>query len=129
MAEHLIAPFRKGEGYDDEKIPELIDEWISCSIDTGNEKLNALVKEVNCHTHTKSCKKGASTCRFNFPRFPSKKTLIASPISEDLSEEDEKKQIADSKAILDVVKTNLEGLTDEVIEATYNNDIDVFLET
>ena len=83
LAEHLNAPYRLDGGYDDEKIPQLIDEWISCSIDTGNDRLNALVKEVNCHNHTKSCKKGLSTCHFNFPRFPSKKTLIATPLSDD----------------------------------------------
>ena len=39
-------------------ITELIDEWVSVSLDTGYAPLNDLVKEVNVHHHTNSCKKG-----------------------------------------------------------------------
>ena len=67
----------------DTEVPELIDEWISCSLDTGDEELNKLVREVNVHKHTKSCQKGNDSCRFSFPRLPSKKTLISNPLSEE----------------------------------------------
>ena len=111
--------YQDGKGnFVDEKVPELIDKWISCSLtnykkDPNNskklvsdEKLNKLVKEVNVHKHTKSCKKGTNSCRFSFPRLPSNKTLISNPVSEEdfrdvahnlisntISEEESSKQI------------------------------------
>ena len=101
--------------YDDELVPTLINKWISCSLDTGNDELNKLVQEVNSHKHTKSCQKGNLACRFHFPRFPSKNTIIAKPISEeDLGKEEYEKQIKKSKdtwgsiLILSLKKTSQE---------------------
>ena len=119
--EHCID--ENGE-YKDKEITELIDEWVSCSLDTGSEPLNILVKEVNVHGHTHSCEKGKSPdCRFNFPRFPSKKTLIAHPPSLDMTEE----RISQLEAILKKVKNRLNELTDEEIQVDYLNDLDTFL--
>ena len=95
---------------------------------TGNESFDTLVKEVNCHHHTKSCRKGTLNCKFNFPRLPSKKTLIACPLSDDISEEDQQLKLTKSKNILDLVKGELENLTDEKILSDYGNDLDSFLE-
>ena len=102
-----IIRFMEDDKFDKEKVTSLIDEWISCSLDTGDETLNELVKEVNVHKHTKSCKKYGTNCRFNFPRLPSDETLIASPPSEDLSEEERKEQLRKSKKILEKVKNFL----------------------
>ena len=56
----IIRPYLDNDGeYLDEKIPELIDKWISCSLETDDEDLQSLIKEVNVHKHTKSCRKGA----------------------------------------------------------------------
>ena len=47
-----------------------------------------MVKEVNIHHHTKSCRKYSDDCRFIFPRFPSHYTIIAQKIAEELSDEE-----------------------------------------
>ena len=39
-----------------------------------------IADEVNKHTHTKSCRKYDSQCRFQFQRYPSMKTVIAVPL-------------------------------------------------
>lgn len=78
LRQDLIRPFLNDENeYIDDEVHKLIDKWVSCSLDTGDDKLNQMVQEVNVHRHTKSCRKGKTNCRFNFPRLPSAKTLIA----------------------------------------------------
>ena len=72
-----------------DKLIALIDKWISCSLTNDNQELNDIVKEVNCHKHTKSCRKYNGICRFGFPRLPSNITLFATPISEDDDENDD----------------------------------------
>ena len=74
--------------FKDQELTELIDKWVSCSLNNEKEAMNKLVQEVNVHGHTPSCEKGKSPgCRFNFPKLPSKRTLIAHPPSPDVSEE------------------------------------------
>ena len=79
---HMVA-WVKGapildEDSDDEVI-EFVDKYISCEMppDTDTE-LHEIVSSVQIHsqTHTKSCRKTGKTCRFNFPRPPSKRTFI-----------------------------------------------------
>ena len=119
--EHCID--ENGE-YKDDEVTRLIDKWVSCSLDTGSENLNLLVQEVNEHHHTHSCQKGKSNgCRFNFPRLPSKKTLIAHPPSSDISKE----RLSQLEHILKRVKEKLEILTEEEIQNKYFNDLDVLL--
>ena len=84
-----MKKYQDSGGEDDkDKIVKLIDQWISCSLNTGNEELNKIVREVNVHKHTKSCKKYGPNCRFNFPRLPSNETIIARPLSKDIPEEE-----------------------------------------
>ena len=40
-----------------ETVHELIDKWTTVSLDTGDEGLDNLVKDVNVHYHTSSCQK------------------------------------------------------------------------
>ena len=54
-----------------------VDKFISVSL--KDPETRETVREVNTHHHTKSCRKYHSTCRFSFPKYPSKKTLIAQP--------------------------------------------------
>ena len=86
LKKEIIDRFKKGDEFDDQEVPKLIDKWITCSLDTGDLVLNKLVSEVNTHRHTKSCRRSNLACRFNFPRLPSKKTLIARPISSEFTE-------------------------------------------
>ena len=107
--------------FSDSKVPALINKWISCSLDTGNEDVRKLVKEVNVHKHTNSCKKGNNPCRFSFPRLPSNKTLISNPLPEDdldkISDDKKKKEAKaalekkknDAKEILEKVKKKITG--------------------
>ena len=62
-------------------LTRFIDTFISCSLD--NSKVGHIVKEVQIHHHTKTCRKYGSNCRFNFPRFPSEETIVAQPLCED----------------------------------------------
>ena len=39
-----------------------------------------IVKKVNVHKHTKSCRKYASLCRFRFPKFPMWRTILSKPL-------------------------------------------------
>ena len=127
LKKEIIEKYKTNDEYDDIKVVELIDQWISCSLDTGIEKLDQLVAEVNVHGHTKSCQKGKSFCRFNFPRLPSNETLIAGPLESNLSEEDKEETLLKYNNILDFVKNKLKTLSDEDIDELYNNDLETFL--
>ncbi|KAK3100323.1 hypothetical protein FSP39_018128 [Pinctada imbricata] len=65
-----------------EKVSMFIDKYITCKLPLKeDEDLREIVENVQCHSqkHSKSCRKGNKTCRFNFPRPPSNKTFIAQP--------------------------------------------------
>ena len=51
-----------------ESIAWFADKFISCSL--KDPRTEAIVKAVNMHHHTKTCRKYSCTCRFFFPRFP-----------------------------------------------------------
>ena len=56
-------------------LAEFADLFISCSL--KNPSTERIVRAVNIHFHTKTCRKYCPKCRFYFPRFPSLKTLIS----------------------------------------------------
>ena len=75
----------------DQEVCDFIDRYITSqtpNIDTDPE-LYEIVSTVQMHskTHSKSCKKYSSTCRFNFPRPPIRKTFIARPVEEEENKE------------------------------------------
>ena len=98
-----------------DELIKFIDKWVSVSLTNTNEELNQLVREVNCHHHTDSCKKYDGNCRYGFPRFPSDKTMFAiSPSLLDEEEEEERKDtIKKAKNLLAKVKEKLEIITEE----------------
>ena len=61
-------------------LQKFIDTFISCSLDDENVK--DIVKEVQIHHHSKTCRKYGSHCRFGFPRYPSEETIVAQPLNE-----------------------------------------------
>ena len=65
----------------DEDVCEFIDKYITCSIPQTEGKLKELVLLLQRHVHSTYCKRNKS-CRFNFPKPPSSKTLIAAPESD-----------------------------------------------
>ena len=50
------------------------------------KRIIKMVNKVNIHHHTKSCRKYSDDCRFIFPRFPSRYTIIAQKHPEELSD-------------------------------------------
>ena len=60
-----------------EAISNFTNLFITCSTNPiFNKKAVEIAKEVNYHHCTRSCKKYEDKCRFDFPRFPLKHTLV-----------------------------------------------------
>ena len=86
---HLVAWIEKaflenmgihGDLADYKETEALADLLINCRL-PSDDKLRKIVKEVQTHGHSPSCKKKSPICRFNYPKFPSKRTIIAKPFS------------------------------------------------
>lgn len=80
---------------DEAEIKIFIEKYISCKIpdQQTDKKLHELVTTVQQHNHTKTCTKKKTTCRFNFPRFPSRQTIVAQAYSHDNEDETSVKQL------------------------------------
>ncbi|XP_062622277.1 uncharacterized protein LOC134283815, partial [Saccostrea cucullata] len=78
----------------DETVCDFIDRYVTCALPTDNEnpELRQIVLAVQQHSksHSKSCRKKGTECRFNFPRPPSEKTFITKQCEEedDISDDD-----------------------------------------
>ena len=59
----------------DSEICAFIDKYISCKLPAEDGKLRELVLLLQKHKHSSYCKRN-KTCRFNFPKPPSPRTLI-----------------------------------------------------
>ena len=128
LSEDLFKPYKNDNNeFNDLETPELVDKWFLVSLDTGDEELDQLVREVNMHKYTDSCQILKSKCRFNFPRLPSNKTIIAGPLPSDMSEEDRDKELAEAKDILDLVKDQLSEITDEDIDERFEYNLELFV--
>ena len=64
----------------------IANELISCELADGT-KVGKIVKEVQKHGHTKSCRKYNGSCRYGFPKLPCLETFMAEPLSDDIPEE------------------------------------------
>ena len=64
-------------------LENFIDGFTTVSLNPNivGEDVVKLVSEVNVHHHTKTCRKYDSSCRFNYPRFPTPKTIVAKPFN------------------------------------------------
>ena len=60
------------------EVCDFIDKYTSCSIPNDEGTLKELVLLLQKHKHSSYCSKNKA-CRFNFPKPPSYKTLIATP--------------------------------------------------
>ena len=80
-----------------ESIAKFADKFISCSL--KNPRVEDIVRSVNTHNHTKTCRKYSDvSCRFHFPRFPSLKTLVSVPIRQlKMSDQEKKKKVKGEK--------------------------------
>ncbi|TKS65838.1 ATP-dependent DNA helicase PIF7 [Collichthys lucidus] len=63
----------------DAEVIEFIDRYVTCELPSNDEELLDTVTSVQQHSkrHAKTCKKGKTVCRFNFPRPPSARTFIS----------------------------------------------------
>ena len=91
-------------------IQSFIDTFITCSL--KDENVSHIVKEVQIHNHSKTCRKYGSRCRFGFPKYPSQHTIVAQPLlvddfptKADLEKHEKKLQI-----VLEKVKKVLEDM-------------------
>ncbi|XP_030832522.1 uncharacterized protein LOC115920595 [Strongylocentrotus purpuratus] len=70
----------------DDDVVQFVDKYISCQKPDEKEdrELHEIVSKVQQHSkkHSKSCTKTGKACRFNFPRPPSEKTFIVTPVEE-----------------------------------------------
>ena len=99
-------------------LQDFVDSFITCSLD--DEDLVETVKSVQQHKHTHTCHKKGPSCRFGFPKLPSERTIISQPLDKndfhsDRAFNEEKKK---HKEVLSKVKTQLEGLKQEELNAT-----------
>ena len=112
MTEEMQFDIEKTDENDPEKnlFIEFAEKWVTCALPKKDEdpELYNRVISSQMHDHKPTCKKKKSFCRFNFPRFPSKKNLIAKPL-DDLDMEESKRDEILKKAqeILQTVKDNL----------------------
>ena len=74
----------------------------------------AIASQVNTHSHTKTCRKYNTKCRFKFPKLPSYTTIVAKPPPKEMSSEDKKALEKKHEEVLKKVKDVIED--DKVIE-------------
>ena len=79
----------------------MIDE--NTSIEEGI-KIVQMVKEVQTHYHTKTCKKHSPDCRFGIPRFPIWKTMLSKPIEGESAEDISDRKIKHKEVLKAVLK-------------------------
>ena len=113
--EHMHVPIHvvdapKIDENEDSEVVEFIDKYITCSLPDENKhpELTSLVKKVQTHHHTTTCrKKKGITCRFNAPWPPSDETKIVR------REEDmDKTKLAASKKLLEKVLSYIVKIDD-----------------
>lgn len=84
-----------------------IDAIIKVHLPNSNEEpeLYNLVKSYQIHSHSKSCRKYKNVeCRYSFGRYFCDRTIIAEPLSDDLSEEEKGDLLQNRHNILNKVK-------------------------
>ena len=115
QAEKKIKNEQKLDENDIESLVQFADTFVSVSL--NDPDISDVVKEVNVHHHTRTCKKyGPSHCRFGFPRYPTDETVLAVPYQfmegvnekgEAWSPEEKKAIFDDFQVVLDKVKATL----------------------
>ena len=100
---------------DSDCLVTFIDEFVTVSTDEKKvgKDVSAIVKEVNKHHHTKTCRKYGNQCRFNYPKPPSPFTIIAQP----LNEKDSAKKNKILRSASEVIKKVMDIVEDDKIVA------------
>ena len=87
-------------------IAAYVDRFVTCSL--RNPATSEIAKQVNTHHHTKTCKKRNTKCRFNFPRFPSLRTILAVPLRHKYSGDEKNKINKKIRTVLSKIKNILD---------------------
>ena len=114
-----VGPYLDEKGNFKDDCTDLIEKWVSVSLESDNTELNQKVRESQIHDHRDSCKKKGTFCRFNFPRPPSNKTIIAKPLPEEMPEEEKLAKLEKAEFILTLVKAKLIELDDTKSTKSY----------
>ena len=103
-----------------EKVIFLVDSFSTVSLHPAivGEIVAEIVKKVNQHHHTHTCRKYKTICRFKMPKLPSYKTIIARPPVGKLSEEEKGDLQKKYEAIIKEVKKVLDN--EEVLKNILN---------
>ena len=113
----------------EDQMISFIEKWTTCSLPKDDPELLEKVKGVNSHDHKERyCKKKGTFCRFNFPRLPSKKTIIAKPNPFDLEEEEFKNEKEMATMVLGLVKQALIDLQKQEVSPEEDEDLDAFIQ-
>ncbi|VDI14436.1 Hypothetical predicted protein [Mytilus galloprovincialis] len=108
--------------HDDKAVCDFVDSYVTCGLpsESADPELHEIVSSVQQHSksHSKSCAKKGTECRFNFPRPPSKNTFISrtSTQSGPSVQKPSNQRLAFAKDILlrlwkTVNNTNIENIT------------------
>jgi hypothetical protein len=90
----------------DEDVVAFIDKYQKCDFPSNDEQLCDLVKQLQVHKHSQTCRKtGTGMCRFGFPKPPSPSTLIARELDDD--DIDKAQRVKQAQAILQAMHTVL----------------------
>lgn len=75
---HMVCWTEGAPAFDTPEGIELIDKVVSCSLNTGDARLNELVSRVQMHKHTETCYKNRPNdrCRFGFSKSASENTKL-----------------------------------------------------
>ena len=103
-------------------LADFVDRFTCCSLQND---VSEIVRQVQIHKHSRTCSKYGMTCRFSYPKFPSKKTIIAQPLSKTDFESDAKYKSTVSKytATLDSVRKVLGNLEEDKLASYSVNDV------
>ena len=93
--------------FEQEDVERYTDAFVTCSRnpEVVGKRAVEIAEEVNCHNHSKSCKKSGHKCRFNFPKFPLPRTRFVDKNRE--YEEGEKLSVERRTEILEKVASVL----------------------
>ena len=111
--------------FNNNNLVQLIDSFITCEIPHKNDKLHQTVLDVQKHNHTKKCLiANSQVCKYKFPRFPSKRTIIAKPFDFD----DEIEEINELMKKRSIVLNNIQlVLTNNFLLQTCHSIDDILL--
>ncbi|XP_062600922.1 uncharacterized protein LOC134262538 [Saccostrea cucullata] len=102
---HCLYWIENAPKFDEDKeevVCDFIDSYITCAVPSENEdpELRRIVLDVQQHSksHSKSCRKKGTDCRFHFPRPPSERTFITKQCENVEDDSENKRGLCKSQA-------------------------------